>query len=118
MKHTGQPLLLIDAFAGPGKFEDGSPGSPLIMCKAAETYAKGRYRAIFVYKEKEYHQQLDGIIQRAGWRSAAMPILGDGRTLLRTIVPMLAAQPVFLYIDPFGLDCEFDTIWGHELGFA
>ena len=32
----GRPLLLIDGYAGPGVFEDGKPGSPLIICQAAE----------------------------------------------------------------------------------
>src|SRR5690349_21560841 len=32
----GRPIVLIDAFAGPGSFEDGKAGSPLILCHAAE----------------------------------------------------------------------------------
>ena len=41
---------------------------------------------------------------------AATAILGDGGTLLRSVVPLLTNQSVFLYIDPFGLDCEFESI--------
>jgi len=32
-----RPILLVDGFAGPGRFEDGSDGSPLIICKAARS---------------------------------------------------------------------------------
>jgi three-Cys-motif partner protein len=42
-----RPILLIDGYAGPGVFDDGKPGSPLIMCAAAEKIAKGNYAAFF-----------------------------------------------------------------------
>jgi three-Cys-motif partner protein len=106
----GQPLLLIDAFAGPGKTNSGESGSPLMICKAAEQHAKGKYRAIFVNANKEYHDQLDQLLQAAGWRDAATPIWGKGQSMLKAVLPMLKKQSVFLYIDPFGLDCEFDVL--------
>jgi three-Cys-motif partner protein len=106
-----QPILLIDAFAGPGVFEDKKPGSPLIMCQAAERFAKGKYQAIFVNEEPEYHNTLDGLLTKENFRSAATPILGDSQELLRRVAPLLTTQSVFLYIDPFGLkDCEFNTL--------
>ena len=48
IKKLGKPILLIDGYAGPGVFENGQPGSPMIMCHAAERFAKGRWEAIFV----------------------------------------------------------------------
>src|SRR4051812_19534318 len=73
----GQPLLLIDAFAGPGVFGEGEAGSPLIICHAAKKFAQGRYKAIFVNKEPEYHQKLQGILEKGGWAADATAILGD-----------------------------------------
>ncbi|MFC1634935.1 hypothetical protein ACFL5Z_08835, partial [Planctomycetota bacterium] len=36
------PILIVDAFAGPGKFGDGEPGSPLIICRSIqESLSKG-----------------------------------------------------------------------------
>ena len=35
--HTGRPLIYVDCFAGKGKFEDGSFGSPLIALEIIET---------------------------------------------------------------------------------
>ncbi len=40
-------IVLVDAFAGPGKFADGTKGSPLIIVEAAEHWVPGKYRAIF-----------------------------------------------------------------------
>jgi hypothetical protein len=34
-----QPIIIIDGFAGPGKFGDGTDGSPLIICKAIDRRA-------------------------------------------------------------------------------
>lgn len=55
VNRLGYPILLIDGYAGPGVFGDGKPGSPLIMCQAAEKYAKGNYEAKFVNKKEKYH---------------------------------------------------------------
>jgi len=107
----GQPLLLIDAFAGPGVFDDGAAGSPLIMCQAAEKYAKGNYKAIFVNKDMAYHQKLGSILRKANFDGAATSVLGNSQDLLRIVGQSLRSQSVFLYLDPFGLkDCEFSTL--------
>ncbi len=104
----GRPILLIDGYAGPGVFEDGKPGSPMIMCQAAEKYAKGKWEAIFINNEQEYHDKLTQVIQRAGWSGSVKPILGDSTVLLQTLPQTLKDQSVFLYLDPFGpTGCEF-----------
>src|SRR5260370_29127779 len=104
----GRPILLIDGYAGPGVFEDGKPGSPMIMCQAAERYAKGKWQAIFLNNEQEYHDKLTQVIQRAGWSGSGKPRLGDSMVLLQTLPTTLKDQSVFLYLDPFGpTGCEF-----------
>lgn len=74
VNRLGSPILLIDGYAGPGVFGDGKPGSPLIMCHAAEKYAKGNYRAIFINKDEHYHQKLEKVLQHAGWSGSAQAI--------------------------------------------
>jgi len=34
-----RPIIIIDAFCGPGKFGDGTDGSPFIICKAVDRRA-------------------------------------------------------------------------------
>src|SRR3990172_6464904 len=36
----GRPIIIVDAFAGPGRFGDGSEGSPLIICGAIDKAPK------------------------------------------------------------------------------
>jgi three-Cys-motif partner protein len=107
----GNPILLIDGYAGPGVFGDGTAGSPLIMCNAAEKYAKGNYRAIFINKDQKYHDQLSQEIRRAGWSGSAETLLGDSTILLQKLPNLLSSWTVFLYLDPFGLKgCEFSLL--------
>src|SRR2546423_6535902 len=104
----GRPILLIDGYAGPGAFDDGKPGSALLICHAAEKFAKGRYQAIFINKDEKYHKKLEGIIKAANWSGSAKAVLGDSIVLLQMLPSTLKDQTVFLYLDPFGLKgCEF-----------
>ena len=104
-----RPIILIDAFAGPGVFKDGSEGSPIIMAKSAERYAKGKYLAIFVNSEEEHHTRLEKELKKVS--DTALTILGTAQELLREVKKVLSNQTVFVYLDPFGLkDCEFSLL--------
>ncbi len=107
----GQPILLIDGYAGPGVFEDNTLGSPLIMCERAEERVKGNYHAIFINKERKYHVRLLREIQRRGWLNSAEPRLGDTQLVLQEIHKTLINQTVFLYLDPFGpTGCDYNLL--------
>jgi three-Cys-motif partner protein len=111
VKTRGQRILLIDGFAGPGVFEDGTHGSPLIMCEKAEERAKGNYHAIFINNKRKYHDKLRREIQQRGWSNSAEPRLGDTQIVLQEFLKTLKDQTVFLYLDPFGpTGCNFDLL--------
>jgi len=111
VKMKGKPILLIDAFAGPGVFDDGSAGSPLVICQAAEKQAPNKYHAVFVNRKKKHHTKLTSVITKAGWSKNVTTILGDGRELLKALPPKMSNCSTFLYIDPFGITgCEFNLI--------
>lgn len=107
----GRQILLIDAYAGPGTFEDQQLGSPCIMCEAAEKYAKENYNAYFINKNEEYHYKLEKTLQERGWSRSAHALLADSHKLLQLLPSILKDQTVFLYFDPFGLKgCEFSLL--------
>lgn len=107
----GQPIFLIDGYAGPGEFGDDQPGSPMIMCQAAERYAKGKWSAIFINKERKYDIKLKEVIQREGWSHSVKIILGDTTILLQQLPTQINRQSVFLYLDPFGpTGCDFSLL--------
>lgn len=105
-----RPLIIIDAFSGPGKnFEDNSAGSPLIICSAMTKY-KGKKSAYFFNNEKDHHETLIEILKIVPDYNFAKPILGDAVELLEKVVPKITNETVFLYLDPFGLTCTYDTL--------
>ncbi len=107
----GRPILLVDCFAGPGKFGDNKPGSPLIMCRMAEKYAKGRCVCIFVNKEKSHHEELKETLEDFVQKKIAFPIRGDSQALLKEVQQLAREYTLFVYLDPFGLKgCEFEAI--------
>ncbi len=108
----GQRMILIDAFAGPGIFEneDGEDqlGSPLIILQNAETYVPRKYFAIFVNSNKDHHKKLEETIKKY---ESAKALFGNAQELLKEIKGLLTNQTLFIYLDPFGLkDLDFDLI--------
>lgn len=107
----GKPILFIDGYAGPGKFDDGKPGSPLIISNAAKKHATQCYEAHFYNIDKNYHIKLDSILKKGGWYPASQAHLGDSLREIKKIPEILSDQTVFLYLDPFGLKgCGFDIL--------
>lgn len=107
----GKPIILIDAFAGPGKFEDGSVGSPLIICQAAEQCVPNSYQAIFVNREEEHNTQLSDVLSSFIGQKKVVPIHGSADALLANVRDVIRDHTAFLYLDPFGLKgCEFSVI--------
>ncbi len=50
VKNIKRPILIIDCCAGPGKFEDGTEGSPLIITKhIVESRKNGAENYNFLY---------------------------------------------------------------------
>lgn len=106
-----QKIILVDGFAGPGHFEDGTKGSPLILCDAADEYVPDQYLGIFVNRRGDHHRKLEKALKPRIDEGKAICIHGDAQRLLKELVPLLQAQTVLLYLDPFGLKgCEFDTL--------
>ena len=111
VKSLGKRILLIDGFAGPGVFDDHSSGSPLVMCQAAEKFAKGNYQAYFFNKKPHFHEKLTSVLEKQGWLGAAKPMLGDTTKILPSLPNLLRDQTVFLYLDPFGpTGCPYSLI--------
>jgi len=51
-------IVIVDAFAGSGKFDDESIGSPLIICNNAERIVPNKYLAIFLNSDKDSYQDV------------------------------------------------------------
>ena len=112
------PVLIVDAFAGPGKFGDGEPGSPLIICQSIrKSLSKGLsvpVSALFIDAEKELFSELNRLIQHFPFAEARYGKFGD---YIQEIQEKAKDHSVFLYVDPFtveGLDwARMDCVFQH-----
>ena len=102
--HRLEPLRVVDGFAGPGMYDDGSCGSPLILLEAAQRYAKGRYRATFVNNDREHHEALLGAVHAAGAGLEVECLCANCSEALGHLAAQLptSTDTLFLYLDPFG----------------
>jgi len=102
--HTQRPILYVDCFAGKGRFDDGSDGSPLIALKIREEVT-GDSRAIESCFIDLYHA--DDLRQNLlSYRQQGVPVgVSDGRfeDVIQGLLAKRKNHNVFLYIDPYGI---------------
>ncbi len=112
------PILIVDAFAGPGGFDDGKPGSPLIVCQCVQEALSHKLSVpvsvLFIEKIRVLFDRLQTVIQDYAFAKAVHGEFGD---FVQAIEKQARDHSVFLYVDPFtvkGLDWEqLDSILRH-----
>ena len=107
-------VLVIDGFAGPGRYEGGEPGSPLVIL---DTFLSHRDRPAwnatsftfaFVEKDRSRFDYLTGELARLTMPKNArvIPVHGEFdaeiQGLLDRIPKGFGLPPSFVFIDPFG----------------
>lgn len=110
VKLLGAKILIIDPYAGPGRFKCGEPGSPLIITGIAEKVVPGQYKAIFGNLDATHHEALTALMQPRIDRGVVETYDLSADDLLKNLASTLGRQTVFLYLDPYGLPPAFHTI--------
>jgi len=117
-----QRIIIVDAFAGPGIFDDGSKGSPLIICEIAENNVPGQYLSIFVNKDKNCNVKLETVLKKYIESDRAITIRGNAQDLLKELKNIVGNATLLIYLDPFGLKgCEFkflEPYLGRDIKFS
>jgi len=104
-------IIIVDAFAGQGIYDDGSKGSSLIICETTEKHVPNQYLNIFVNRDRASHQKLEAALKEYIERRKALPILGSAQDLLKELSQIIGNATVLIYLDPFGLKgCEFELL--------
>lgn len=103
VKKLMRPILIIDCCAGPGKFEDGSEGSPIIIAKhvAKSRQTKIDIKGLFLEKKNKYFKNLQSAMQVYG--NYIEVIHTDFTGYLDKISQIAQSHTVFLYVDPYGI---------------
>lgn len=109
-----RPLLYVDGFAGPGKFDNGDSGSPLIACEqimGALTLSKRSPHVDAVFIEKNHSKALENELKRFPF---AQVVAGKYENEILNVKKYGEGKSLFLYVDPYGikyLDCSlFDEL--------
>ena len=124
-------LLLVDGFAGPGRYSTGEPGSPLIMLDVLlshtsfEELSGVHFSFLFIEHDKGRVEHLQGEISTFG--NLPDNVFVDIRhgefeaTFSAVIDPIIEKGahlvPTFAFVDPFGYSSASISITGRLLDF-
>ena len=112
------PILIVDAFAGPGKFGDGELGSPQIICQSVETALSKdlsvSVSVMCIEPDEELFKDLTKSIESFSFATAKHGEFGD---YIDEVERQAKNHSVFLYVDPWtveGLEWErMDSVFQH-----
>ncbi|NGY61290.1 three-Cys-motif partner protein TcmP [Lentzea sp. NEAU-D13] len=110
-------LVYIDTHAGPGEYEDGTPGSPLLIAKnvtgmlGASGAAHRDIACMFVEARRSHHEHLQTVLKQhmpaeSHWRARR----GKASDHLDEALTFAGNAPLFMFIDPYGLGPTFDEV--------
>lgn len=69
---TGNRVVYLDGYAGPGVYADGASGSPMLVARTSGALDKIRnLHCIYVERNPAYCRQLEAHLARQTWRSAS-----------------------------------------------
>lgn len=95
-----RPILVVDCFAGPGRFDDGQAGSPLIISKRLQHIQERGVKVLGFYVERDpvLFERLRGNTQDSTVPVQIRP--GDFREHVDEISGLARDHTVFVYLDP------------------
>ena len=101
---TGGRVAFIDGYAGAGRYDDGSPGSPILLAsEAIQAKSFGRdVRLAFVEPDHRYRQGLQQSLVDAGIQPDSL-LSTPFDEALDSLLNRYVDHALLIFIDPFGL---------------
>jgi len=99
----GRPVAVVDCFAGPGRFDDGADGSPLIIARAVSQIAeRGKeVSALLIEERKGLFERLKANL--GSYESCCRAERGSFEDSAKEIARLARDHAVFVYLDPYGI---------------
>jgi len=101
---TGNRVIIADCFAGKGRFDDGEPGSPIIIASVIDDTLKQNPGADIegVFIEKKYFKDLEKNLK--GYERCKL-LDGSFEERLENFLAKVhnTRKNIFLYVDPYGI---------------
>lgn len=104
-------VAFIDGYAGEGRYQDGSPGSPLLLAsQATRVQMLGRdVKLAFVERGEDRRQELRESLAEAGIQPDQL-LGGDLDEVIDGLLDRYARHAVLVFVDPFGLAVDRSTL--------
>lgn len=114
-RSAGNRVVIVDGYAGPGRYDDGEPGSPALIADAARNHPGLQGRVVecyFVEQDEANYRNLCEVLaeEDSGGRVVWAAKHGNVADHLDELLTRAAGVPLFLFLDPFGLGLPFDVI--------
>lgn len=104
-------IIIVDGFAGPGIFDDGTIGSPIIIYEIVKSLGGKNIKIILVNKELKHHLKLNKILADKDRTGNIITIHGTAEDLLKQLKAELTNETLFVYLDQFGISgFDFNTL--------
>ena len=124
-------LLLVDGFAGPGRYATGEPGSPLVMLDALSSHAAlpslagVEFIFLFIEHDSRRVEHLRGEIAALGALPSNVTVRiehGEFESAFGALIDQTTDHgktlvPTFAFIDPFGYSTASMSLTGRLLAF-
>ncbi|MGI5206200.1 three-Cys-motif partner protein TcmP [Spirillospora sp. CA-108201] len=109
---TGGKLVVLDGFAGRGRYPDGTPASAELILRAIRSFSNSRdVSSVFVEREQENYVELKVVVDeyvKQGLRARSCP--GNVEDHLDVVVQQATGLPLFLFLDPCGAGLPYDRL--------
>jgi three-Cys-motif partner protein len=103
-------VVLVDGYAGPGRYADESPGSPELMVNTARALRTENVHCVFVERERRHRERLKALlVEELGDRDSEV-LEGRIEERLQLIVQAATSKSLFIFLDPFGLSVPLDLL--------
>lgn len=113
-RSAGNRVVIVDGYAGPGRYDDGEPGSLAFIAEAArDKRLQGReVECLFVEQAEAHYAKLCQVLadEDSGGRVTWAAKHGNVADHLDELLSRATGVPLFLFLDPFGLGLPFDVI--------
>lgn len=124
-KSVRKRVVFLDGYAGPGRYEDGSPGSPLLAVETATRTARwGReVECLFVEKDPKTYKNLCSTLADSAPPSMTYQVWsGDVADHVEAALVQAGQDPMLTFLDPFGTALDYslltDRLMGRPAGVA
>jgi three-Cys-motif partner protein len=110
----GGRLVVMDGFAGRGRYADGSPGSAELILQAVEKLRESRsVSTFFAETDRDNYRALAAVVDEySGKGLSARALHGPAEMHLASVVAAAQGIPLFLFLDPCGALLPFSQIAG------